>query len=76
MLSGQDGGDQKLDAIQALFEVFGGDTNRAISEAQKFAELDRLSRQSRPPRPQGAVLLTTEGLTKTYRLGRQKLEVL
>lgn len=76
MLSGQDGGDQKLDAIKALFEAFNGDTSRAISEAQKFAELDRLSRQSHLPRPQGAVLLTTEGLTKTYKLGRQKLEVL
>ncbi len=67
---------RELSAVRAVLEAFDGDVSRAVAEVQRFAEYERSLVQSRVQQPRGPVLLTAEGLSKTYKLGRQKLEVL
>lgn len=68
------GGNKKNDAIQDLLDAFDGDPVAAVR-----AMRDYLAAQDKAPKkipPKGSVLLSIKDITKTYKLGRQKIEVL
>lgn len=65
---------EKIDQFIALFGGDGAAAQRAISERLKRREMP-IVKQS-PPQPTGPVLISVKNLKKTYKIGRQKLDVL
>ena len=68
-------GDRKNVAIQALLDAFQDDPVAAVHAVRDYVA-DRQSQARREVAPKGPVLLSVKDITKTYRLGRQRLEVL
>lgn len=69
------GGDSRNDAIQSLLDAFNNDPVAAVHAIREYVATKQKS--ARPHAiPQGPVLLSVKDIAKTYKLGRQKLEVL
>ncbi len=69
------GGDSRNDAIQSLLDAFNNDPVAAVHAIREYVATKQKS--ARPhATPQGPVLLSVKDIAKTYKLGRQKLEVL
>lgn len=68
-------GDRKNVAIQALLDAFQDDPVAAVHAVRDYVA-DRRSQARREVAPKGPVLLSVKDVTKTYKLGRQRLEVL
>lgn len=67
----------KTEAIKALFEAFDGDVSAAELAVRDHARLEReYGEQARRPVSTAPVLLTVKDISKTYKLGKQKVEVL
>lgn len=67
----------KAEAIKALFDAFEGDVGAAEIAVRDHARLEREYRQRESkPVPGTPVLLNVKDLSKTYKLGKQKLDVL
>ncbi len=67
----------KAEAIKALFDAFEGDVGAAEIAVRDHARLEREYRQRESkPVPGTPVLLDVKDLSKTYKLGKQKLDVL
>ncbi len=69
----------EIEAIERLLEVFDGDPTRAASAVRQYmADLndDSPKPSHNTHQPAGEVLLRAENITKTYKVGRQKIEVL
>src|SRR5690606_638802 len=65
-------------AIQVLLSTFDDDPVAAVRAVREYAYEKAAYQRWRPAKrvPTGPVLLSVKDLTKTYRLGRQKLDVL
>ena len=64
-------------ALTALLDAFGGDELAARAALQAYAHSQRVVAVSAEPKvPTGPVLLSVKDLHKTYKVGKQKLEVL
>lgn len=62
--------------IQDLLREFNGDTEAAIQAIRSHVDIKPEFRSNPNPYLENPVLLTVKNLTKTYKLGKQKLEVL
>lgn len=69
------GGNDKDDVIKALLDSFEGDPVKAVHAVRDYV-MTRRTPIRKADTPKGPVLLTVNNITKTYKLGRQKLEVL
>ncbi len=68
-------GDRKSVAIQALLDAFHDDPVAAVHAVRDYVA-DRQSQARWEVAPSGPVILSVKDFTKTYKLGRQRLEVL
>ncbi len=78
MIEGDTGvGQNKTAAIEALLEAFEDDSVAAVRGVRNYIE-QLATKEQRRVRPASAnpVLLAVKDVSKTYKLGRQKLEVL
>lgn len=69
----------KLESIKNLLEAFGGDPVKAVVAIKEYMEArsrSQLIRDKDDYAPSGPVLLRVENLKKTYKVGRQKIDVL
>ncbi len=69
------GGDIREDRIEALLDVFDGDPIAAVHAIRDYVQTRRQPTHQ-PSGPKGPVLLTVKEIAKTYKLGRQRVEVL
>ena len=69
------GGNKQDTAIQTLLDAFHDDTVAAVHAIRDYVAA-RQHAVRREVAPTGPVLLSVKDITKTYKLGRQKLEVL
>lgn len=78
MTDGLVGGNDKDEAIEAFLAVFDDDPVAAVHAVRDYLGLkkDRIEARRKPVLPTGKVLLSVKDIAKTYKLGRQKLEVL
>ena len=67
---------EKQSAIAELLAAFDGDPVAAVHAVRDFVQTSNAARAKKPVRELGPTLLSTNNVTKTYKLGRQKLEVL
>lgn len=77
--STNDGYDEPTkDAINQLLRVFHGDSQQAIQALEAYAERSQAAsrRESERRISHGPVLLSVKDVAKTYKVGKQKLEVL
>lgn len=76
----QPGGDSvdtsEHEMIRAFLDDFDGDPVRAVRAIRDYAVLQSSQQKQKPARPRGEVLLSVKNLEKTYKIGRQKLQVL
>jgi len=64
----------KLEAIRSLLDAFDNDPSSAAQAVRAYAA--KVKQKKVSTEPLGPVLLSVKNLTKTYKLGRQKLMVL
>jgi len=64
----------KLEAIRSLLDAFDNDPGSAAQAVRDYAA--KVKHKKVSTEPKGPVLLSVQNLTKTYKLGRQKLMVL
>ena len=69
------GGNQRDIAIRRLLDAFNDDPIKAVHAVRDYVAVHRQTVRS-DVSPRGPVLLTVRDITKTYKLGRQRLEVL
>lgn len=63
-------------AIQQLLDAFDGDAVEAVMAIRDYVKVGESVRESDRRQVSGRVLLKTEDIRKTYKIGRNKLEVL
>lgn len=76
--SGGDATDDRATAVKALLDAYDGDPIAAVTAMREYVKteyVDTPRRKTAPP-TDAPVLLSVKNATKTYKLGRQKLEVL
>ncbi|HEY1085671.1 MAG TPA: ABC transporter ATP-binding protein [Candidatus Saccharimonadales bacterium] len=62
--------------IQEFLDFFDGDPIRAVKSLRNFVDSERFRIRTVEKVSDAPVLMSVEGLSKTYKLGRQRLEVL
>lgn len=75
MTEEETGGNNRDDVIKALLDAFENDPVAAVHAVRDYVTI-RHSSTRKVATLEGPVLLTVKDITKTYKLGRQKLEVL
>lgn len=76
---GSENEQQKIQAIERLLEAFDGNPVDAVVAVRNYMatlDADRFENKVNNYQPAGPLLLRADNITKTYKVGRKKLEVL
>lgn len=73
---GEDKKQHERRVIQQLLDVFDGDAVKAVMAVRDYMKAGQPSRGTDTHKPTGRVLLKADDIQKTYKIGRNKLEVL
>lgn len=76
MVVGKDKKQQEDIAIRQLLQAFDGDAVGAVVAVRDYVKAGQAKRESGEHKPTGRVLLRADNISKTYKIGRNKLEVL
>lgn len=67
---------QQTEAIQSFLRAFDDDATKAVQSLREYFQEERQPRRQRQVKHDAPLLLSANDLSKTYKLGRRKLEVL
>lgn len=67
---------QQTEAIQSFLRAFDDDATKAVRSLREYFQEERQPRRQRQVKHDAPLLLSANDLSKTYKLGRRKLEVL
>lgn len=67
---------QQTEAIQSFLRAFDDDAAKAVRSLREYFQEERQPRRQRQVKHDAPLLLSANDLSKTYKLGRRKLEVL